>query len=374
MQKIKDKNKILGPKKIANGVITTSTRVQNNEDLANNNHGYEHETILEEAATIYFLVNQSNIRTTEKSKDDVNKLKEFAKNNYKTHSIEIISYASPEGSVDANDNVSENRMKSTRKYTKRLLRSLKVDGANNDELYTETSVGEDWKGFEKLIKNSKIKDKRRINNIVNSIQDVDVREQQIRDLAETYDAIENDVLPQLRKATIVIRSYQPKKTDEEIATLSTTSPEELDVNELLFSATLTDDQAIKENIYNKAVELYDDWRGYNNIACIHIADNDLNTAMNFLNKATSIAGENSDISANKGIIAARLGNLTKAQVLFDKANTTERNQAILDIRKGEYERAARFFKNSTTHNGVLAQIMNGKKMLDVMKKQLNVII
>ena len=39
--KIKDKNKILGPKKIANGVITTSTRVQNNEDLANNNHGSE---------------------------------------------------------------------------------------------------------------------------------------------------------------------------------------------------------------------------------------------------------------------------------------------------------------------------------------------
>ena len=62
------KEKILGPKNIAYGVINTSTRVQNNEDVANKNHGYEHETILEETATIYFLVNQSNIRTTEKSK------------------------------------------------------------------------------------------------------------------------------------------------------------------------------------------------------------------------------------------------------------------------------------------------------------------
>ena len=46
--------------------VPTATRVLDNEEIANNNHGYEHETILEETATIYFLVNQSNIRTTEK--------------------------------------------------------------------------------------------------------------------------------------------------------------------------------------------------------------------------------------------------------------------------------------------------------------------
>ena len=358
--KIKDKKKILGPKNIANGVITTSKRVQNNEDIANKNHGYEHETILEETATIYFLVNQSNIRTTEKSKDDVKKLKEFAKNNYKTHSIEIISYASPEGTVDANDNISENRMKSTRKYTKSLLRSLKVDGANNDELYTETSVGEDWKGFEKLVRNSKIKDKRRINNIVNSIEDVDVREQQIRDLAETYDAIENDVLPQLRKATIVIRSYEPKKTDKEIAALSTTSPEKLDVNELLFSATLTKNEMTQISIYNKVVELFNDWRGYNNIACIYLDKGDLKQSKIFLEKSAQLAkNKKNDILINQGIIAARKGDLKTAQKLYNQGNASEKNQAILNIRKGEYEKAARFFKNKKSHNAALAQLMNG---------------
>ena len=185
--KQKDKEKILESVNIANGVIATSTRVQDTEDLANNNHDYEHETILEETATIYFLVNQSNIRTTEKSDDDIKALKTFAKNGYKTHSIEIISYASPEGSVNMNDNVSDNRMKSTLNYTKRLLRSLKVEGAKNSDLYTETSVGEDWEGFESIVQGSNIKDKRRINKIVNSIADVEVREQQIRDLAEIYE-------------------------------------------------------------------------------------------------------------------------------------------------------------------------------------------
>jgi len=358
--KLKDKEKVLGPINIANGVIATSTRVLDNEELSNNNHGYEHETILEETATIYFLVNQANIRTTEKSDGDIKKLTAFAKNGYKTHSIEIKSFASPEGSVNMNDDVSDNRMKSTLSYTKRLLRTLKVDGARNSELYTETSIGEDWAGFESLVQASDIKDKRRINKIVNSVEDLELRERQIRDLAEIYDALEGDVLPQLRKAIIVIRSFEPKRTDEEIATLSTTTPEVLDVKELLFSATLTDDENVKEGIYNKAVELHNDWRGYNNIACMHIANGDLNTAMVYLNKATSISIENSDISTNKGIVASRIGELANAQVLFDKANTSEFNQATLDIRQGEYKKAARFFKNGKSHNAVLAQILNGK--------------
>jgi outer membrane protein OmpA-like peptidoglycan-associated protein len=132
--RLKEKEKILGPINIANGVIATSTRVQNTEELANKNHGYEHETILEETATIYFLVNQANIRSTEKSNESIKRLKTFAKKGYATHSFEIVSYASPEGTVNTNDNVSENRMNSTVNYTKRLLKSLKVDGAKKQRI------------------------------------------------------------------------------------------------------------------------------------------------------------------------------------------------------------------------------------------------
>lgn len=366
--KIKEKEKTLGPINIANGVIATSQRVQNNEDLANNNHGYERETILEESATIYFLVNQSNIRATEKSDEDIKALKDFAKKGYKTHSIEIISYASPEGTVNMNDNVSDNRMTSTLNYTKRLLKSLKVDGARNNDLYIENSVGEDWEGFESLVRNSNIKDKRRINKIVNSIEDVEIREQQIRDLAEIYNAIEDNVLPQLRKATIIIRSYEPKRTDEEIAALATTSAEELTVNELLFSATLTDNIDTKLSIYQKAVELHNDWRGYNNIACISmvrylngaISNNGFKNILSWLDKAEEIGGATNDILTNKGIMAAWAGEYAKAQKLFDKANTTVYNQAILDIRQGEYAKAARFFKNKKSYNATLSQLLNGK--------------
>ena len=60
------KEQVLGPINIANGTLATPTRIINEEEVADNNHNYEKETILKEQATIYFLVNQSNIRTTEK--------------------------------------------------------------------------------------------------------------------------------------------------------------------------------------------------------------------------------------------------------------------------------------------------------------------
>ena len=70
------------------------------------------------------------------------------------------------------------------------------------------------------------------------------------------------------------------------------------------------------------------------------------------------------ILTNKGIVAARRGQLAKAQKLFDQANASELNQATLDIRQGEYKKAARFFKNGTSHNAALAQLMSGKNNIN----------
>ena len=93
---------------------------------------------------------------------------------------------------------------------------------------------------------------------------------------------------------------------------------------------------------------------------MHLAEGNLNEATVFLDKAEKIGGEQEDILTNKGIVAARRGQLSTAQKLFDQAKTSDLNQAILDIRQGEYSKAARFFKNGKSYNATLAQIMNGK--------------
>ena len=172
-------------------------------------------------------------------------------------------------------------------------------------------------------------------------------------------SIEDDILPQLRKATIIIRSFEPKRTDEEIASLATTSAEELDIKELLHAANLFSDNETIVNIYTKAVELHNDWRGYNNIACLFINEGDLSSAVSHLDKAEEIGGIQSDILINRGIIAAIKGELDRAQQLFNEGSASEKNQAVLDIKQGEYAKAARFYKGYNSYNAVLANILNG---------------
>ena len=357
--KSKDKELVFAPRTVAKGVMATSTRVQNTEDLAFAKSNYEKETILEESAIIYFLVNQSNIRTTEKSDDDIKRLEEFTSMGNKTHSIEVKSYASPEGSVDLNDNVSDKRAASTLRYAKRILKKVKLDGFDNNDLYTEISEGEDWEGFNKLMRSSEIKDRRRITKIVNSVEDLEKREQAIRDMAEIYDAIEKDVLPQLRKAKITVRSFEPKRTDEEILELAQNNPQELDVKELLYSASLVKETKDKAAIFNIASQLHNDWRGYNNTACLMLSNNKIEEAKDYLNKAKSLDKNASSIQNNQAVVAAWEGNLSQAKNLYNKS-ATQKNKALLDLRSANYKKASRYFKNKNTHNAALAKMLNGQ--------------
>ena len=357
---INDNTKSLGTEKIAEGVMATATRVINNEVPAIAAHNYEHETILEETATIYFSVNQSNIRYSEKSSNDMKRLKEFAKLGYKTHSIEISSFASPEGTLDVNDKVSDNRAKSTFNYAKQLLRNLKVDGARNNELYIQSSKGEDWGGFNFLVKASKMKDKSKVLNIVRNQNDPQKREEAIRDMAEIYDALEDDVLPKLRKATITLRAFEPKKTDDEISALAIENPAELDNNELLFAAELTDDDM---TIYTRATTQFpNDYRSFNNIAALHIKNGNLAEAKKWLTKANTISTNESPVLENYGIIAAWEGNIDKAQTLYDQGNASAFNQGILDIRQGDYKGAVKRL-NGNSYNATLAKIMSGNNVV-----------
>ena len=164
-------SKSLGAVKVAEGVMATATRVKDSEEVAISNHTYEKVTILEETAVIYFTVNQSNVRYSQKSSDEIKRMKEFAKLGYETKNIEISSYASPEGTLDINEKVSDNRGESTFKYAKRLMKKLKVQGANNNDLYIKSSKGEDWVGFNKLVNSSDMKDKSKVLNIVRNQKD-----------------------------------------------------------------------------------------------------------------------------------------------------------------------------------------------------------
>ena len=379
---LNNNSKSLGAVKIAEGVMATSTRVISNEKPATSHHNYEKETILEESAVIYFTVNQSNVRYSQKSSDEIKRLKDFAKLGYVTKNIEISSYASPEGTLDVNDKVSENRANSTFKYAKRLMKQLKIDDANNDDIYIQSSKGEDWEGFNKLVNSSNMRDKSKVLNIVRNQKDPQKRENAIRDMAEIYDAIEDDVLPKLRKATITLRVFEPKKSDIEIATLVNSEPSKLDIKEMLYAASLgklklteifdsnsgdyyldtsfVEDRNTSKLIYEKITELYpNDYRAYNNLASIYIKEKNLNKAIDMLGKASKYNTNASEVNENKGIIASLEGDYDKAASLYSTSNASDINKGILAIKTGDYTKAVEKLKGND-YNATLAKLMNGK--------------
>ena len=360
---INDKVKSLGSVKIAEGVMATATRVRSDEKPAFSNHSYEKETILEETAVIYFSVNQSVVRYSQKSSEEIDRLKAFAKKGYKTKNIEIKSYASPEGSLDINDKVSENRSKSTFSYAKQLMRQLKVEGARNDDMYINTSLGEDWNGFSSLVNSSKLKDKSKILNIVRNQKDPQKREETIRDMSEIYDAIEEDVLPKLRKATITLRVFEPKKTDEDIATLAITDPSKLDVKEMLYAAHLANNSSVKRTIYKSVSSTYpNDYRAYNNLACLDIENQNFDKAKMNLGKASNLNSNASEVAENKGILAAIEGNIDEANKLYNQSNASDINKGILAIKRGNYSSAVSLLKGQG-YNATLAKLLNGTNNL-----------
>jgi hypothetical protein len=358
---LEDDSKVLGPVTIASGVISTSQRVANDEIVAIANHGYEEETILSETATIYFLVNKSNIRTTEKSDADVKKLQEFIKSGYKTESFVVKSSASPEGTEKVNTELSDDRNNITLNYTKSLLKRWKADGSSDDSKYTISSAGADWDGFNELVQNSVIAEKSTILSLSNRNKDKTQKErgELLQDMSQVYDALEGDVLQYLRKSEITINSYEPKRTREEIVLLSTTNPSELSVEELLYSATLEENSSYSLDILNSVISLHNNWRAYNNIAVSYLNNGDSENALIYLNKSKENGGANaSSVLTNLGIIASWNGELNKAQKLFDKGNTNSTNQAILDIRQGNYRSATGVLRGNS-YNAALASILNG---------------
>lgn len=358
-----DNSKSLGAVKVAEGVMATATRVMNNEVPAVSEHTYEKVTVLEETAVIYFTVNQSNVRYSQKSSDEIKRLKEFAKLGYETKNIEISSFASPEGTLDVNDKVSDNRASSTFTYAKRLMKQLKLDGASNDDLYIQSSKGEDWRGFNKLVNSSDMKDKSKVLNIVRNQKDPQKREESIRDMAEIYDAIEDDVLPKLRKATITLRVFEPKKTDEDIASLAISDPAQLDIKEMLYAASLIEDNSIKKTIYNTTIKSFgNDYRAYNNLAGIYIQEKNMNKAIDMLGKASKYNANAAEVKENQGIISARQGEYDKAKTLYNSSNASDVNKGILAIKTGDYSSATNKLKGNG-YNATLAKLMNGNPVV-----------
>ena len=371
----------MGDRKIADGLIMTSKRFDNTEKLLVADHGYKKDIVVKEQGVIYYVVNKYNLNFNYKlNKDEAAKetlatMNDFIGLGWEIKSIDINAYASPEGEESLNQGLSQRRAESAEKYTqdayKKFIkaqakeRGVKVDEIEQEINFSLSPNGEDWDGFMRAIQASDIKDKNIIANVVNSQSDPAKREQEIRNMAVIYKEIEDEILPPLRRAEITVSCFEPALSDDEIAQFATSDPDALNINQMLYAATLTTDPNAQLNIYKTVIEKHPgDWRGYNNAGYVSAELGDYDGADVYFAKARSLAANNGLVLNNTGAMASKEKDFNAAKADYMAAQKqgidVSYNMGIVKIADGNYNGAINSFGSSKCdYNLALAHTLSG---------------
>ena len=352
--------------KIGYGVVATSELLKNTLASANPAiapDGFQRIIKQRQEATIKFLIQQANIRNSELSstsiKDFIQTLKDIkADQKGKALSdIEISAYASPDGALDLNTRLAENRQNNSEKYVNKELKANKMES----DIKTKYTA-EDWDGFQELVSQSNIQDKDVILRVLSMYKEPEEREAQIKNMSAVFQELAETVLPELRRARLTINYELIGRSDDEILAQFKSDASKLSNEELLYGATLVSTPAEKETWYQKATQQYaNDYRAYNNLAQLAYAKGDLSSAESYLNKAKSLKGDASEVNTNLALIALAKGDVSTAETYIAKGSGADSFKEIMgniQIAKGNYQQAASNLSGVNTNSAALAQILN----------------
>lgn len=315
-------------------------------------------------ADIHYLINSAEIRKTELSAEDIQKLKQYTKDAFEAErkelkGVEVSAYASPDGALDLNTRLSEKRGGTSSNYLQKEFKKEAIEAQLNTKF-----TPEDWEGFQEMMQESNIQDKELILRVLSMYSDPEVREREIKNLSQAFTVVAEDILPRLRRAKITTNVDLIGKTDEEIAALAESNPAALNPAELLYAATLTTDKNKQMKIYNSFQKVYpDDWRGYNNAGMVLAQQGKFSDAKPLFEKAESLKNDEPIIKNNLGVCALAANDVNAAEALFGAASgageEVNYNLGIVAIKKGEYDKAVQLLGNSDSPNAGLAKILAG---------------
>lgn len=353
--------------KVADGVIATSELVKRTVLSAQPSlapDSFHRVTEQKQVANIKFLIQQANLRQSELKSNSVTEFVELLKKinadreGLNLSSVEISAYASPDGGVELNDRLASQRQKNTEKYVAQQLKATSNTDANVDTKYT----AQDWEGFQELVQASNIQDKDVILRVLSMYKDPEEREQQIKNMSESFQELAEGILPQLRRARMTINYEVIGRDDEQIMAQYKEDPTQLSLEELIYAATLTDNADEQEQIYKTAIAQYpNDCRAYNNVAAIEYAKGNYSEAMTYARKAQAVSGSNSETNANLGLLALQAGDVQTAEGYIAKAtDCANLNEIVgnLHLAQGNYAQAESDFQGVNSNSAALAQILN----------------
>ena len=355
-----DKYVNLPAKKVADGVNTTYMLVKRDGFVTPKADAYQEVISSTAEGQIKYLVNSADVRNSELKGQSV---KEFlaavdqinADERTSITGTEILAYASPEGPINKNNELADKRSSSANKAFKDMAKKHGLTDAD------VKALGEDWEGFQQLVKESNLEDKDLILRVLSMYSDPAVRENEIRNMSQVFTALKSEVLPELRRARLIANVEYQNYSSDELLKLLNDNADVLDEEALLRTATLVKDDAQKEEIYKRAINKFASERAKFNLASLYINEGKLVQAESAL---AQVDANDPDVLNALGVIALRKDDLATAANYFRRANTPDakKNAGIVQILSGDYDDAAKTLADvdGCCHNTVLSYILTGQ--------------
>ncbi|MBI3142551.1 MAG: tetratricopeptide repeat protein [Bacteroidetes bacterium] len=348
--------------KVARGIITTSKSVKSLEVpyIAGNFNPIKKSF----QRSIYFLINRWEVRSTEAKGEAANQLGVFASTpRILLQGIAINSYASPDGELKLNQNLTQKRSESSYAF---LTELLKKSGSttSKEELYKKAALEEDWNGLRQLVSASNLPDKAAVLGVIDSKESNDDKEKAIKAM-ESWPTILNEMMPKLRRSDVILEGIVANRTFAELSEAAKTSIGDFTAKELLLFAAESKDDKAKIAAYEAFVSKKPkSFIGYNNLAAVYISAGEYDKAQRAIDNGQSNAGENDTMMYNAGILARVNGDLDLALSAYDRASRAGipvgYNRAIIHIIRGDYETAVGSIPSTTCdYNAALAQLLAG---------------
>ena len=273
------------------------------------------------AATIGFQVGKTNIVESlfnnQAVLDEVNeKVVAIVKNpDLKTSKVEIVGYASPEGSVASNKRLGDGRAAAFADF-------LSERYGISRSAFTASGYGEDWVRARELVEKGAgaltESARQKVLAIIDEVSNPDARDARIRaiDGGKSYKELLRNVWPQIRRTEYSL-SYSVRAFNvEEAKAMLRTNPKLLSLNEMYLVAE-TYDPASKEfkEVFDIAARLFPD----EPVARINAAAADLEIG-NYFTAQKALPGLREPAALNNLAVAAALaGDLAAAETLFNQA-------------------------------------------------------
>ncbi|HOS73384.1 MAG TPA: hypothetical protein PLZ75_13145 [Bacteroidales bacterium] len=377
------KTVVFEPVKLADGVISTSTLVQKHGRAVIMKDNFQRIIPESKVADIHYVINRSDIRSSELKGADINELRAYIKEvdadpDRRFTTTVVSSYASPDGPITLNEKLSVNRGSAADRFIKREF--TKIEAAKSGDFFDNITTPEDWEGFRAAVENSSIRDKDLILRVLSMYSDPVVREREIKNMSSAYEALKDEILPKLRRSVMTVNVDKIGRTDEQILALARSNPGELSVEEILYAPTLVTDLNEQLRFYQAAAQTYPKCiRAHNNIGHTLLALGRTDEAIRAFEAAKAI-NYNDEVKNNLAAAALVKGELVNAEELYNSMTTQTPESrfglGVIAITKGEYDNAVNLLGTAPCFNLALAQLLKGdvnraKATLDAMTETCN---